>query len=139
MRQAGRTLGSALVSYDERTCTWTVAREFTSDALGWTIIVPRGFCSDLASIPRWLWWLVAPFELSLAAPLVHDYAYAHGGRVMILTYDRVRRYTYLSRGRVDRAFYELMREEGVWWWRRWAAYHAVRVFGAKHWNHGGVP
>lgn len=130
---ASQAAAPPAVSYDERAGTWTVVREFTVEPLGWTLIVPRGFTSDLASIPRWLWWLIAPFELSLAAALVHDYGYAHGGRMLVLTRDRMRRATYLTRARVDRAFYELMRDEGVWWWRRWLAYRAVRLFGASHW------
>jgi hypothetical protein len=80
----------------------------------WSVI-PKGFRSDLASIPRCLWWLIAPFELSIQAPLLHDYLYKRG---------RLRRRV------VDRVFLGLMESEGVPRWRRNAAYLAVRLFGA---------
>jgi hypothetical protein len=43
------------------------------------ITVPEGFQFDLASIPRMFWGLIAPFELSIAAPLLHDFLYHHQG------------------------------------------------------------
>lgn len=39
-----------------------------------TITVPEGFETDLASVPRWLWWLIAPHDPQYAAAAVlHDY------------------------------------------------------------------
>lgn len=41
---------------------------------GLTITVPAGFATDLASVPRWLWWLVAPHDPQYAAAAVlHDF------------------------------------------------------------------
>lgn len=41
---------------------------------GLFITVPDGFVTDLASIPRWLHWLVNPFDPATApAAIVHDY------------------------------------------------------------------
>src|SRR5450830_1413916 len=40
-----------------------------------SIIVPIGFLTDLASIPKELWWWQSPFEAAMAPGIVHDYLY----------------------------------------------------------------
>ena len=39
------------------------------------IIVPEGFKTDGASIPRWFWWIENPFGQALYAAVVHDFEY----------------------------------------------------------------
>ena len=39
-----------------------------------TISVPTGFVTDLASVPRAMWWLIAPFDVARAA-IIHDLLY----------------------------------------------------------------
>lgn len=39
------------------------------------IKVPRGFITDLASIPRPLWWWESPIDRSMAPAIIHDYLY----------------------------------------------------------------
>lgn len=39
------------------------------------IIVPAGFLTDLASIPRALWWFESPIDRSMAPAVIHDYLY----------------------------------------------------------------
>lgn len=41
----------------------------------YVIEVPRGFITDLASIPRALWWWESPLDRSMAPAIVHDYLY----------------------------------------------------------------
>lgn len=41
--------------------------------------VPAGFVTDLASVPRVLWWLYRPDGLYRAAVVVHDRLYRHAG------------------------------------------------------------
>jgi len=36
-----------------------------------TITVPTGFVTDLASVPRAMWWAIAPFDVARAA-IIHD-------------------------------------------------------------------
>lgn len=91
--------------------------------------IPQGFRCDLSSVPRVLWGLVAPFELSIAAPLVHDFLYKRGG--VLLSVGRV-----YTRKEVDQLFLKIMTEEGVSLWRRRAAYHAVRLFGGRAFQEG---
>jgi hypothetical protein len=42
---------------------------------GHQITVPVGFVTDLASIPRLLWWWQAPHAATMAPAIVHDYLY----------------------------------------------------------------
>ena len=95
------------------------------------ITVPAGFRFDLSSVPRAFWSVIAPFELSIVAPLVHDFLYAHGGRPPAGSVDPPRTYT---RAEVDTMFREIMEAEGVAMWRRTVAYTAARVFGRGAWQ-----
>jgi hypothetical protein len=82
-------------------------------------------------VPRLFWPLVAPFELSIAAPLLHDFLYRHAGDPPAPAVAPPRRYT---RRDADRLFRELMAAEGVARWRRDAAWAAARLFGAPSWG-----
>ena len=95
------------------------------------ITVPAGFRFDLSSVPRALWWLIAPFEPSIAAPLLHDFLYLHGGRPPAGSLAPPRAYT---RADADRVFREVMKAEGVPVWRRVLGYAAVRLFGRDAWR-----
>jgi hypothetical protein len=111
-------MNTPTVTYDCDTGQWTL--ENTVEVLG--VLVPAGFTFDLASIPRLLWPIIGPFELSIEAPLLHDYLYRNGG---LGTF---------SRADVDAMFLDLMRSEEVARWRRWAAWLAVRLFGWAAWK-----
>ena len=39
------------------------------------IEIPRGFETDLSSVPKWLWSIVRPYGDFLLAAIVHDYLY----------------------------------------------------------------
>jgi hypothetical protein len=107
---------------------WRVEQPFAHQTSKGMLVIPSGFVFDLASIPRVIWNVIAPFELSLAAPLVHDFLYRFGGLL-----PNGERYT---RGEVDDMFLEIMTSEGVSPWRRIAAYRAVRMFGGRAWDSG---
>ena len=36
------------------------------------LIIPKGFCSDLGSVPKFLWWFLKPTDLKYSA-IIHDY------------------------------------------------------------------
>lgn len=95
------------------------------------IAVPDQFTFDLASIPRLFWWLIAPFELSMAAPLLHDFLYRYRGDPPSGSIEPPRVY---SRKQADALFRRVMAGEGVSRWRRAAAYRAVRWFGGAAWS-----
>lgn len=94
------------------------------DARGRMWIVPKGFDSDLASIPRWLPTLLRlalPDRLrTAAAAILHDWAYALGG---------------LSREAADDLFYEALRASGVGTVRSWLMWAGVRAGGWWAWWH----
>jgi hypothetical protein len=81
--------------------------------LGYEFIIPPGYVFDLASIPRSIWWLIAPYELSILAPLLHDFVYGYKG---LMPDGKV-----LSEKQTDDLF-------------RKAAWAAVRTVGFTYWN-----
>ncbi len=114
---------------DDTRGLWIVDKAMTVPADGYTLVVPQGFETDLASVPRSLWPLIAPFELSCVGPIVHDFLYQHGGLAFTLT--GLHRFT---RAESDGILLELMTQEQVPAWRRQAAYYAVRLFGGTCWQ-----
>ncbi len=81
--------------------------------------IPEGFTTDLASIPRIFWSIIAPHELGIDAPLIHDWLYRNniGGRAW-----------------ADYILLHLMRQNKVPYWKRKVVYGAVRAFGWRSWN-----
>ena len=55
-----------------------------------TITVPKGFVTDLASVPRAMWWLIAPFDVARAA-IIHD-----------LLYKSIRQYRWKKKAKEDK-------------------------------------
>ena len=94
------------------------------------VSVPKGYITDLASVPRFCWAFIAPFDVARAA-VVHDILYekintAYKGEKILTKHDRER-----YRKVADDVFKEGMESAGppVPKWKIWAAYNAVRVFG----------
>ncbi len=113
------------ITYDVKKKIWITLYDFSHEVDEYyTITIPKGFEFNLASVPRFLWVLIPPFELSISAPLVHDYLYRNKGKTDQRSY---------IRAEADRMFETLMEREGVVLWKRKAAYLAVRVFGWVTW------
>jgi Protein of unknown function (DUF1353) len=110
---------------------WQLEADYTYQDGETTITVPQGFRFDLSSVPRAFWSVIAPFELSIVAPLLHDFLYRYGGSPPAGTVDAPRTYT---RAEADRMFRTIMEIEGVPAWRRTLAYWAVRTFGRGAWH-----
>ena len=94
------------------------------------VSVPKGYITDLASVPRFCWAFIAPFDVARAA-VVHDILYekintAYKGEKILTKHDRERYRTV-----ADDVFKEGMEAAvpPVPKWKIWAAYNAVRVFG----------
>ena len=124
-------LAAPLVTYVGPGNRWRLEEAYSYQDGPTRIIVPAGFLFDLASIPRIFWWLIAPFELSVAAPLLHDFLYHHRGDLPPGTVEPSRPYTRLE---ADRLFRTVMETEGVPAWRRTLAFLAVRGFGWLGWR-----
>lgn len=84
-----------------------------------TLTIPARFPTDLASIPRWLWPIIAPTRSDLMmAAILHDYLYgAHTG---------------FTRYQIDVIFLQSLLESGAPKFRAYEMYFAVRIFGASH-------
>lgn len=95
---------------------------------GRTIIIPKGFETDLSSIPGFLWGLFKPFDEGLLGDLIHDYLYAidghkteeikHFGNVI-----KARKWADEERLRWRR---KLAKEYKI---KNWITHKAVRIFG----------
>lgn len=82
-------------------------------------IVPEGFETDLASIPRLFWSIVPPYNTSLIAPaIVHDWLYS--------------RHTKIKRLECDKIFYFLLVKNGMSKFLAGIMYFCVRIFGSSH-------
>jgi hypothetical protein len=129
VRIAASRLPAPILSY--RDGLWVLEAPYVYDDGETRLTVPAGFRFDLASVPRLFWPLVAPFELSIAAPLLHDFLYRYAGDPPPPATKPSRRYT---RRDADRLFREAMAAEGVAAWRRYGAFAAARLFGGSSWG-----
>lgn len=57
---------------------WMIIQPLTVQlSTGDIINIPRGFVYDMATVPKWLWSIIRPFNDGLIAFLIHDYLYVH--------------------------------------------------------------
>lgn len=111
---------------------WVLFRECSYKTGDHTLTAPAEYRTDLASIPRVFWSLLAPEELSLAAPLFHDLVYRSAGELPAGRIDppdgRI-----FTRREADDLFLEIMKKAKIARWKRTAAYLAVRGFASFAW------
>lgn len=103
--------------------TWRLLESLVyQPARGCLVVVPPGFVSDFASVPRWplVYWLCG--GLAKAAAVLHDWMYTRPVTV--------------ARARADAIFSEAAGVSGVAGWRRGVAWAGVRVFGAGRYQVG---
>lgn len=94
---------------------------YQSDIAGRVLIVPAGFKTDFASVPRIpiAYWLTG--DTAHPAAVIHDWLYSTGE---------------FSREKTDAILLEAMAADGVPVWRRYVMYWAVRAFGSNHFGKG---
>lgn len=93
------------------------------------IVVPVGFVTDFASIPRAALWYVDDDDPAiLFASVVHDYLYTRKGDLGLGT-----RFTF-SRQDADKVLREAMLASGARPAQAWVVYQAVRLGGGSHWK-----
>jgi len=114
---------------------WVLAEDcvYTTNDL-FTLTAKSGFQTDLASIPRILWVLIASFELSLAAPIFHDLIYRSMGEVALPDGVVLPAGKTFTRSEADDIFLELMTRAKIPFWKRNVAYLAVDFFGVSSWR-----
>lgn len=96
---------------------------YVSDILLRPVVVPEGFRSDFASVPRvpvayWLFGGAAD-----EAAVVHDWLYTSN-------------VTGVTREQADNVFAEASKVLGIAAWRRGPMWAAIRLFGGSHWGTG---
>jgi hypothetical protein len=116
---------------------WGMLKTLTyrpGDMAHW-IEVPKGFVTDLASIPRWGWIILPPDGPWVKAAIIHDYLYATGGTGIWKGHERtIDRPTPYSRKESDEILREAMENRGVGPIRRTIIYLAVRIGGSFGWR-----
>lgn len=120
-------MSSPNITYSPGIDKWLVKEDFQVNIDGYNLTVPRGFKTDLASIPWLLRGITNTYQLGITGPVVHDYCYVKKG--LIDDYG-----SKITRQQSDRFFAALMFNEHVPIWRINAAYYAVRVFGRIWWK-----
>jgi len=83
------------------------------------VVIPTGFLSDGASIPRIFWNIFSPFGLYLKAALIHDFLYSKDSDEIFKC----------DRSTADLIFKEAMFNLGIGWVKRETIYRAVRLGG----------
>lgn len=86
---------------------------------GRSIVAPRGFITDFASVPQFLWWWTAPWGRHGFAGIVHDWLYYIQD---------------VSRADADALFREIMGKLGVRPTKAWLMWVAVRGPGFFAWQ-----
>ena len=99
--------------------TWELVEDFKVETSKGVVTVPKGFVTDLASVPRFLWWIIPPFGRYTQAGVVHDW----------LTWSQ-----FFTRKETDTIFSELMIKYGTYKYKAKLMYRAVRTFGWIAWN-----
>ncbi len=101
---------------ERRNHQWMLTAEliFVSEVLGRLVVVPAGFITDFASVPRlpFAYWVAG--DTAHDAAVVHDFLYKSGGT---------------TRAQADAVFREAMAVIGEPWWRRNLMWAGVRLFG----------
>lgn len=108
---------------------------FKSDIAGGDIVVPVGFMSDFASIPKVAWAIfMSPDDPRIAlGSIVHDWLYGNIGNIPVLGAgnDRIT----LTRDQCDRILaYEAMNELGATKIQQDSVYKLLHLFGGAAFN-----
>lgn len=103
------------------------------------LYVPKGFLNDSASVPRLAWAVIPPDGRHRAAAIIHDFLYEHKGKLPRGSYWRyeggwIEITAPWTRKHADKMFLAIMKEYGIPFLRRQAAYRAVRLGGWIAWR-----
>lgn len=111
------------LTFHPDTVKWTVEKPLIAWWGTYSLQVPAGFETDLASIPRRLRGVVSQVGRHIQAAIFHDAAYAG-------VFDG------MTKAEADRMFLDGMVALEVPWYRRKVMYWAVRLGGASSWRGG---
>ena len=119
-----------------RDCGVKVHNSTRSDQ--YIVTIPKGYVTDMASVPRGCWAFIAPFDVARAA-VVHDILYEKINTQYKTIFESAaaeegpatKKEREVYREIADHVFLEGMNasEPPVPSWKKYAAYWAVRIFG----------
>ena len=101
------------------------------------ITCTKGFVTDLASVPRAIWWLISPWDIARAA-IIHDLLYKRIRQYRLKNEDlddpnieEVQRAYKTAKKASDKVFLMAMKDAdpAVPKWKMYATYYAVVLFG----------
>lgn len=95
---------------------------YLSDIENRAVLVPRGFVTDFASVPRLPFAYMLMGNCANEAAVVHDYLYSTGE---------------VPKNVADSIFLEAMKITKIAAWRRYPMYWAVSLFGGSHYFKDG--
>lgn len=105
------------------------------------VTIPKGFVTDLASIPRSLWSILPPHGASFSASVLHDYYYTvHPMEMWQLQHPDYfdKPYSQAEERKVaDQIFYDNLIAAGISKLQAKTMYAAVRLFGSYRFKHYG--
>ncbi|KQV54825.1 MULTISPECIES: DUF1353 domain-containing protein [unclassified Caulobacter] len=108
---------------------------YTPSDAAHTITAPKGFVTDLASIPRWGWIVLPPDGPWVKGAVIHDFLYATRGTGVWKTHpsgnSRPQPY---SRAEADWILRDALKNRGVDVVRRNIIWLAVRIGGSGGWG-----
>lgn len=96
---------------------WRLRAPFHARCGGDLVVVPDGYTTDLATVPRVPIIFLAFGAIGEKAATLHDFLYGQGAH---------------PRSWCDEVLRDALAAEGVSWWRRQAMYRAVRIAGRAH-------
>ena len=97
---------------------------------GRTILIPKGFETDLSSIPQIFWGVFKPFDKGLLGDLIHDYLWE----------DKMSETLYFDNAYIAQKFAD---EERLKWRNKlapelkiknWLTHKVLRIFGARYYK-----
>lgn len=111
--------------YPYKDYNFTLCQNFKFKVGNNKYFIPRGFATDLASIPRILWPIYAPTRTeTIPGAIIHDFLYFCPGS--------------MSRIEADSIFYDALIYEGIPKKTAFRYWVAVRLFGSSHFNKGAT-
>lgn len=99
------------------------------------IIVPPGFVTDLALVPRAVWSFYPPDGPWAKAAIIHDFLYATRGTGEWHAHRGITRAVPYSRKEADDILKEAMADRKVGKWEQGVIWSSVRFGGAGGWGH----
>ena len=98
------------------------------------IVVPPGFVTDLASVPRLVWSFYPPDGPWAKAAIIHDFLYATKGTGEWHSHRGITRAAPYSRKEADDILKEAMADRNVGAWEQGVIWASVRLGGAGGWG-----